>query len=1104
MTRRLRIDDLPALTIAESARDLAGRARASPTWCAATTSTPTSPSSRIWLTDAAGAARRLTQGTDRHEPRPSRPTARRSRSSATASSGPSRSRGGEPTQRTSLPISAPVRRCGAPTRTRIAFIAPVDVDARRRRDRRRPRAPRRRPDRRRRRRLPGRRHAASSAACGCSSTSLDLASGEVRQLTDADAHVVGAALEPRLDEARLHRDAACVDDLDPRCRRARHRRRRRQGAARGRRVRATASPAPSPSRPTARRSSSSAGRATPCGHAGLFAVDLATGSTPAARGIPRPQRHARRTGVPRRPPAVHRRRRRALRHPRPRLHPPVRRLARRRRAAARARRRRPRRQRPLGRRIVRRDRPRDADLVRRDRPRRPRVRRRDRRSPRTARRPTSTELYVRESREFTISDGVDRAGLDHPRPRGHRRDAAPHRHPRRTAQRVERRGRRHAPVPPGARRARLDRAASSTRAAATATARSSTPPSSARWGKADAQDFLEPIDQLVAEGLVDPKRLALTGYSYGGFMTCYLTGHDERFAAAVAGGVVSDLTSIGGTSDDAHLINDIELGAMPWHAADRERLAEHVALHERRQGHDADARAARRGRRALPRRPGRAVALRAARARRPDPHGALPRRAATSSRSSASRATASTTARASSSGSSATPATPPARVPSPIDVAHWERRLAALAKRHKVPGAQLGILRLGAGRDDELVTASHRHAQQEHQDRRPGDGGLDLPDRLDLEGVDRHGHHAARRRGQDHPRHPGRRRPPRAAAHQRRADRRHHDPAPAHPHQRPRRRRLHRHRSRRRLPRDVRRRRSWTPAQNHPIGATWSYCNSGFSVLGRVIEVRHRQDVGRRDARPAVHAARAHAHRDAARGGDPLRRRRRPRRHRRRADRHARVGPSALARPGRPHHGPRRRPARVRPPAHGRRRRRRRHAPAQRGDRRSTCRRSRPTCPTRTRSATRGASAGSASTGTASGSTATTATRIGQAAFLRIHPERGRRGHAAHQRRQHPRLLRGPLPRDLRRAGGCRDEAPARSCRPSRPTSTSRRTSASTSARRCAWRSSSDDDGPAPAHRGARSARRARAGPGRRVPAASPSSEDRYLLRPRAPRRGCR
>ncbi|WP_279581206.1 serine hydrolase [Fodinicola feengrottensis] len=25
-------------------------------------------------------------------------------------------------------------------------------------------------------------------------------------------------------------------------------------------------------------------------------------------------------------------------------------------------------------------------------------------------------------------------------------------------------------------------------------------------------------------------------------------------------------------------------------------------------------------------------------------------------------------------------------------------------------------------------------------------------------------------------------------------------------------------------------------AQNHPIGATWSYCNSGFVLAGRVIE----------------------------------------------------------------------------------------------------------------------------------------------------------------------------------------------------------------------------------------------------------------------------
>src|SRR5690606_7425389 len=79
-------------------------------------------------------------------------------------------------------------------------------------------------------------------------------------------------------------------------------------------------------------------------------------------------------------------------------------------------------------------------------------------------------------------------------------------------------------------------------------------------------------DELVADGTADPKRLAITGYSYGGFMTAYLTAHDDRFAAAAAGGIVSDLVSMGGSSDDAHLLNVFEIGRMPWSSADRESL----------------------------------------------------------------------------------------------------------------------------------------------------------------------------------------------------------------------------------------------------------------------------------------------------------------------------------------------------------------------------------------------------------------------------------------------------------------------------------------------------------------------------------------------------
>jgi dipeptidyl aminopeptidase/acylaminoacyl peptidase len=84
------------------------------------------------------------------------------------------------------------------------------------------------------------------------------------------------------------------------------------------------------------------------------------------------------------------------------------------------------------------------------------------------------------------------------------------------------------------------------------------------WGKADLPDFLEPVDRLVAEGIADPARLAVTGYSYGGFMTCYLTAHDDRFAAAITGGPISDLVSDCGTTDEAGYLAEAELDGTWW------------------------------------------------------------------------------------------------------------------------------------------------------------------------------------------------------------------------------------------------------------------------------------------------------------------------------------------------------------------------------------------------------------------------------------------------------------------------------------------------------------------------------------------------------------
>lgn len=90
-----------------------------------------------------------------------------------------------------------------------------------------------------------------------------------------------------------------------------------------------------------------------------------------------------------------------------------------------------------------------------------------------------------------------------------------------------------------------------------------------QWGTADRADFIEPIDQLIDEGLVDPDRIAITGYSYGGFTTCYLTAHTDRFAAAIAGGVVCDLNAQLGASDLGLELTRVFGGADPVAAQDR-------------------------------------------------------------------------------------------------------------------------------------------------------------------------------------------------------------------------------------------------------------------------------------------------------------------------------------------------------------------------------------------------------------------------------------------------------------------------------------------------------------------------------------------------------
>lgn len=80
------------------------------------------------------------------------------------------------------------------------------------------------------------------------------------------------------------------------------------------------------------------------------------------------------------------------------------------------------------------------------------------------------------------------------------------------------------------------------------------------WGEADERDVLEPVQALIDEGVADPARVALTGYSYGGYLTCWLSARSAVFRAAVPGGVVTDLVSMAGTSDEGDSLTGLEIG----------------------------------------------------------------------------------------------------------------------------------------------------------------------------------------------------------------------------------------------------------------------------------------------------------------------------------------------------------------------------------------------------------------------------------------------------------------------------------------------------------------------------------------------------------------
>ncbi|MEO8636934.1 MAG: S9 family peptidase [Gemmatimonadales bacterium] len=84
----------------------------------------------------------------------------------------------------------------------------------------------------------------------------------------------------------------------------------------------------------------------------------------------------------------------------------------------------------------------------------------------------------------------------------------------------------------------------------------------ADWGNKDVQDVLAGVDYTVKQGVADPARLGVGGWSYGGMLTNYVIASDTRFKAAVSGASISNI--LAGFGTDMYVREyTAELG-VPW------------------------------------------------------------------------------------------------------------------------------------------------------------------------------------------------------------------------------------------------------------------------------------------------------------------------------------------------------------------------------------------------------------------------------------------------------------------------------------------------------------------------------------------------------------
>nr|WP_053000138.1 S9 family peptidase [Sphingomonas sp. Y57] len=82
------------------------------------------------------------------------------------------------------------------------------------------------------------------------------------------------------------------------------------------------------------------------------------------------------------------------------------------------------------------------------------------------------------------------------------------------------------------------------------------------WGSRAYGDHMAAIDAAISKGLADPDRLGVWGASHGGFATCWLVSHTDRFKAGVAESAATNFVSLYYLSDAPELFVK-ELGGRP-------------------------------------------------------------------------------------------------------------------------------------------------------------------------------------------------------------------------------------------------------------------------------------------------------------------------------------------------------------------------------------------------------------------------------------------------------------------------------------------------------------------------------------------------------------